>query len=253
MEFKDTFNLIKRFFCRPFSVKEESLAKPLMIEIISATRLSESDFWNNSALGISLKRIKQDYRLLARVAFENHQGLPEIYNARISASEHSNILIFIHDDVWIDDYFLADHVIEGLRTYDVIGIAGNRRRIPNQPGWAIPYMSPTWDIQSNLSGSIANGTSPFGQITYFGKTPACCELLDGVFLAAKKSTLLANKVCFDPNFAFHFYDMDFCRSARQRGLRLGTWPICLTHQSGGRIFTEQWKEMYRAYIKKWGD
>jgi GT2 family glycosyltransferase len=224
-----------------------------MIEIISATRLSESDFWKKSALGISLRRLEHDSRLVAHLAFANRHGLPEIYNARISARDDNDILVFIHDDVWIDDYFLADRVIEGLRTYDVIGVAGNRRKVRHQPVWAFLDTSFTWDDRANLTGSVAHGKSPFGPISFFGAVPADCELLDGVFLAAKKAVLTANGVLFDPRFDFHFYDMDFCRSARQRGLRLGTWPICLTHQSGGAFGTQQWNEGYRAYIEKWGD
>lgn len=224
-----------------------------MIEVVSATRLSEEKFWNESALGISLRRLRYDDRLVAHVAFENRRGLPEIYNARISAESNAEILVFVHDDVWIDDYFLADRVIEGLRTYDVIGVAGNRRRVRHQPVWAFLNCNPTWDDDINLTGVIAHGESPFGKISFFGAVPADCELLDGVFLAAKKEALRANGVFFDPRFDFHFYDMDFCRSARQRGVRLGTWPICLTHQSSGAFGTEHWNEKYRAYIEKWGD
>lgn len=224
-----------------------------MIEIISATRLSERDFWNESALGISLRRLEHDSRLVPRLAFSNRRGLPEIYNERISAGDANDILVFIHDDVWIDDYFLVDRAIEGLRTYDVIGVAGNRRKVPHQPAWAFLDCSFTWDDSANLSGAIAHGETPFGPISFFGATPVDCELLDGVFLAAKKSALKSNGVFFDPRFDFHLYDMDFCRSARQCGLRLGTWPICLTHQSGGAFGTKQWAEKYRAYIEKWGD
>lgn len=222
-----------------------------MIEIISATRLPEGDFWNQSALGLSLRRLAHDARLIAHLVFANRRGLPDIFNARISAPDGHDLLVFIHEDVWIDDYFLADRIIEGLKTYDVIGVAGNRRRVQNQPSWAFVDDKFTWDNKSNLTGAIANGTHPFGQISFFGVVPADCELLDGVFLAAKKSALAASKVLFDPRFDFHFYDMDFCRSARQHGLRLGTWPICLTHQSAGAFGTEQWIEKYRQYIEKW--
>lgn len=224
-----------------------------MIEIISATRLTENEFWNKSALGISLRRLKFDQRLIAQVTFENRRGLPEIYNARIFAENNHDILVFIHDDVWIDDFFLADRVINGLRMYNAIGVAGNRRRIQNQPAWGYlntNFGKESWDF-TNLSGSIAQGKSPFGPIWGFGPTPVDCELLDGVFLAARKSVLLANEVCFDPRFEFHFYDLDFCRSARQRGLRLGTWPICLTHQSEGGFGTERWYQQYHAYLEKW--
>jgi GT2 family glycosyltransferase len=222
-----------------------------MIEIISATRLSESDFWNRSALGLSLRRLAHDARLVARLAFANRRGLPDIFNARISAPDGHDLLVFIHDDVWIDDFYLADRVIEGLKTYDVIGVAGNRRRVRNQPAWAFVDDKFTWDNKSNLTGSVAHGTQPFGQISFFGVVPTDCELMDGVFLAAKKSALTASRVLFDPRFDFHFYDMDFCRSARQQGLRLGTWPICLTHQSDGAFGTKRWIEKYRQYIEKW--
>lgn len=222
-----------------------------MIEIVSATRKSEEEFSKKAALGISLQRLAEDTRLVARVAFENRRGLPEVFNERILSSDDNEILIFVHDDVWIDDYFLADRVIDGLKTYDVIGVAGNRRRVQGQPAWAFIDDKFTWDDKSNLSGRIAHGAYPFGGISMFGATPADCELLDGVFLAARKSTLKSSGVLFDAPFDFHFYDMDFCRSAREKGLRLGTWPICLTHQSGGTFGSQAWVEKYRMYRGKW--
>lgn len=224
-----------------------------MIEIVSATRLPERNFWSTSPLGISLRRLAHDGRLVSHLAFANRRGLPEVYNARISAGDSKEILVFMHDDVWIDDYFLADRVIEGLERYDVIGVAGNRRKVPGQPVWAFLDEGLTWDDRANLAGSVAWGDHPFGPVSFFGEVPADCELLDGVFLAARKEVLRAQGILFDPRFDFHFYDMDFCRSARQYGLRMGTWPICLTHQSCGLFGTEQWRQRYRAYIEKWGD
>ena len=225
-----------------------------MIEIIAATRLAESDFWSKSPLGWSLRRLAFDARLVAHVAFANRRGLPDIFNVRISAPDGHDLLVFMHDDVWIDDYFVADRVIEGLQKYDVIGVAGNRRRLPHQPAWAFVRLVANkmdWDDRANLSGSVAHGPQPFGRITCFGPVPADCELLDGVFLAARKSVLQENRLRFDPRFDFQFYDMDFCRSARQCGLRLGTWPICLTHQSGGAFGSKEWTEGFREYTKKW--
>jgi len=224
-----------------------------MIEIVAATRLSETEFWKKSPLGVSLRRLKRDSRLVARIAFENSRGLPEIYNARIEAADGHELLVFMHDDVWIDDYFLAERVIEGLKSYDVIGIAGNRRRVRGQPAWSFIDTGFTWDAIENLSGAVAMGQNPFGVISLFGPAPSECELLDGVFLAARKSTLMDAGLRFDPRFEFHFYDMDFCRGARAKGLRLGTWPISLTHQSGGAFGSETWQEKYRSYLEKWND
>ncbi len=224
-----------------------------MIEIISATRHSERNFWEASALGQSLRRLSQDPRLVPNVTFSNKRGLPEIFNARITAADGGELLLFIHDDVWLDDFYLADRVIEGCKAYDIIGLAGNRRRLPGQPAWAFTDAKFTWDAETNLSGGVAHGPTPFGAVSFFGAAPAECELLDGVFLAASKATLSSRGVRFDPRFDFHFYDLDFCRAAREKGLRLGTWPICLTHQSGGAFGSPKWLEKYRTYLEKWGD
>ena len=223
-----------------------------MIDIVSATRLSKDEFWDKSALGLSLSRFAGDSRLSNRIAFSNDRGLPERYNFCINAEDSAEILVFVHDDVWLDDFYFADRVIEGLRHYDVIGVAGNRRRVTQQRAWLYAGADFYWDVP-NLSGAVAHGPSFFGSVTFFGPTPADCELLDGVLIAAKVSTLREHGLTFDPRFKFHFYDMDFCRSARKKGLRLGTWPIALTHQSAGSFGSESWQAGHRAYLEKWGD
>lgn len=224
-----------------------------MIEVVSATRRSADEFWNATALGISLQRLNYDRRLAVQVAVSNSVGLPAVYNSRISPLNTSEILLFIHDDVWIEDFFLGDRVIAGLQAFDVIGVAGNRRRMPGQRAWH--YISQPGDLQdpADISGAVAHGQSALGRVTYFGRTPAECDILDGVFLAARLKTLLEYSVRFDPLFDFHFYDLDFCRSARQAGLRLGTWPICLTHQSGGAFESPAWTAAREKYLRKWGD
>jgi GT2 family glycosyltransferase len=224
-----------------------------LVEIVCATRLSKVDFHKSSALGISLQRLGYDRRLIAHVKYENKAGLPAVYNEAISAGNSQNVLVFMHDDIWIDDFFFADRVIDGLQKYDVIGVAGNKRRVKNQPAWAFIDLKFTHDDRSNLSGSVAHGKNPFGPVSFFGPVPADCELLDGVLIAAKRATLISHGVRFDPQFDFHFYDMDFCRSARAMGLRLGTAAVCLTHQSMGAFGTSAWAKNYFNYIRKWVD
>jgi len=231
-----------------------------MIEIVCATKMTESDFWNNSPLALSIKRLAKTVPTTAAIFFSNDRGLPSVYNERINSCAENNdaICVFIHDDVWIEDYFFLDRVVDGLKQYDVIGVAGNRRRVPRQPGWIITEWVAADNVfkedhYSNLSGSISHANQPFGPVIYFGEVPAECELLDGVFLAARKSALIDKQVFFDSQFYFHFYDLDFCRNARKSGLRLGTWPISLTHKSGGDYNSKEWKEQYFRYIEKWGD
>jgi len=215
-----------------------------MIEIVSATRVNEDNF-RYTPLGASLARLNFDTRLVHRIAYRNGNGLPLVYNACIDAQSDSDILLFIHDDVWIDDYFIADRIIDGLETYDVIGIAGNRTIPPNHEGWC--FGDPI-----NYSGSVAHAATPFGEVTLVcsQRPPQPCELLDGVLIASKRSKLLDRNVRFDPVFLFHFYDLDFCRRARTAGLTLGTWPIAITHSSGGS-FDQGWNDGFTIYKNKW--
>lgn len=219
------------------------------IEIVSATRLGEAEFNEKSALGQSLARLRQDSRIHPRIAFNNSRGLPEIYNAALANPGNADLVVFIHDDVWIDQADFADQVIEGLDRFDVIGVAGNRRRMKGQTSWLL--IDGNWDQQQYLSGSVGHGEQAGGELTQFGPVPAACELLDGLFLASCKSTLSEAGVRFDPQFGFHFYDMDFCRSARQHALSLGTWPIALTHQSPGEFAGTVWEAARQRYLSKW--
>lgn len=226
------------------------LQRPILV--VSATRSSEQAFWRQSALGVSLKaHMARDARLSASVAFENTRGLSDVFNQNIEQADATAILVFIHDDVWIDEEQFADAVISGLKRFDVIGVAGNKRRVANQPAWAFINDQFTWDDAVNLSGRVAHGQEAFGHMNDYGAVPAACELMDGVFLAAKKSTLVNSNVKFDPQFDFHFYDLDFCRTARQAGLTLGTWLVNLTHQSGGAFGSAGWVSKYQWYLDKW--
>jgi GT2 family glycosyltransferase len=140
-----------------------------------------------------------------------------------------------------------------MRAYDVIGVAGCRRRVPNQPAWCFLDTQWTKVDADDLSGKVANAKHPFGTVVRFGEVPMECELLDGVLLVARRSVLRERRVAFDTRFAFHFYDMDFCRSARKAGLHLGTWPISITHQSAGSFNSEAWAKMLETYREKWRD
>jgi GT2 family glycosyltransferase len=223
------------------------------VQIITATRCGVGEFQSKTALGQSLKRLAHDGRMRVLVTPGNSRGLPLVYNDALDQTSKESAIVFMHDDVWIDDYYMIQRVFDGLEEFDVIGVAGNRRRVANQPSWHFIDMEFHWDSPENLSGVISHGPNPGAEVQYYGAVPAPCELLDGVFLATKRSTLMEHQVRFDPRVDFHIYDMDFCRAARQRGLRLGTWPICLTHQGAGIYGTPQWRRNYQIYLEKWGE
>jgi GT2 family glycosyltransferase len=226
-----------------------------MIKIVAATTKSEKKFLSAAPLGISLARLAGDQRVEGRICCGNtgaaRKGLPAIFNRQIESAEADSILVFTHDDVWLDDFFLADRLADALERFEIVGVAGNRRVLPHQPAWAFVDTEFTWDDPIHLSGAVAHGEKAFGSIAFYGPAPASCELLDGVFLAVKASVLARSKLRFDERFRFHFYDLDFCREARRLGLRLGTWPIALTHASGGTFDSRAWSAGRRVYFDKW--
>ena len=218
------------------------------IELVSCTQKDEQQFWKESALGQSILRTPQLSDIKQTLFFENTVGLSERYNSVIRKSD-SDIVLFIHDDVWIDDFYLLEHIVAGLAHYDILGVAGATRITASQPSWF--FLNDQFARNPHISGAVAHGAKPFGPISYYGPTDQECELIDGLFIAAALGSLKTKQVSFDSQFEFHFYDLDFCRTAKTKGLKIGTWPISVTHQSGGSFGSDSWKDGYRKYLEKW--
>lgn len=252
--------------------------------LVTATRLSERAFWETSLLGRSLALFPPPLLPELHIRFENTaeklQGLSTVYNAAIDRTDPNKNLLFVHDDVFIHDVFLQHRIAEGLARFDVIGLAGSRNSDLNQPSWGLAFdgnLNPTgWQRPEHvvLSGAVGHQleTPPLGvfarmppvpKVGLYGNAPASCHLLDGLFLAARADRLQGAylpdgsgtrdtpRVTFDPQFPFHLYDLDFCRTARHHGLTLGTWPILVTHGSAGNFSTPEFRAAARRYLDKW--
>jgi hypothetical protein len=227
-----------------------------LIEFVSATRRTRDEFWSASGMGQSLRRLEADKRWTAEVAFEHDGAIAEPYNARIKARSEHDILVFLDNDVWVDNFCVVDLLAEGLDAFDVIGVVGNRRRVPGALSWRHAREREGQLLQdeaSQLSGGIAIGALPLGAVQRFGDCPAECELLGGMFIAVRRATLLGSGVRFDPNLGPHFQGLDFCRTARGKGLRLGTWPIALTHLGIEGFDQPEWRAARDRYFRKWKD
>lgn len=233
----------------------DSLGKPTIerLMVVAATRDKKEKFWQKSALGISLSKWLEHPLIRLQISYENVEGLSVVYNRQIQTAKAKDILLFVHDDVWLDDPQWIEKLVIAVERYDIVGVAGNTRISRDQPSWLTKEVSADrfeWDYP-HLSGSISHGNPNDRKPVFFGVSPAVCQLLDGVFLAARANVLKKSNVRFDEQFKFHFYDLDFCRSARHAGLLLGTWPIELTHQSEGSFLSPLWNEGLRLYRKKW--
>lgn len=229
------------------------LAPTTRIRIVCATRKDRDEFFADTALGKSLSQYRPP-AVEIRLFPSNRQGLPAVYNTAIAESSEDVTLLFVHDDVHLSDFHWADRVREGLTAFDIIGLAGNRRRLDGQPGWLFTDETLTPDSRDNLSGIVGHGRGIAADtINVYGPPGHAVKLLDGLFLAVRTETLRTKSLRFDERFEFHFYDIDFCRQAENAGLRMGTWPISVVHESAGGFIGEAWRRGYESYMDKWGD
>ncbi|MGF6924159.1 tetratricopeptide repeat protein [Paraburkholderia sp. 40] len=224
------------------------------IRFVCGTRCSREQFWNETALGRTLKPYANQPDVQLQLFDNNSRGLSSIYNEAIEhARQDPAILVFIHDDIWLSDFFWKLRVRRSLTRFDVVGLAGNLRRVPHQPSWAFVSPDLRWDERRYLSGTVGHGKGfPCNEISNFGPVAQECKLLDGLLLIADSETLVSRDVRFDEQFKFHFYDMDFCREAELKGLSMGTWPLSVVHESGGAFGSPGWREGYERYLRKYG-
>jgi GT2 family glycosyltransferase len=222
--------------------------------IVAASRCKESEFWTSTMLGKSMANQRDLEGLRFQIYFENQLGLSQIYNTAIKKSKLNDVLVFVHDDVWIEDDNWITKIRESLSEFDIVGVAGNVQLKPEQPAWC--FMEKTekgFTLDKKLlRGSVSQGTSPSKKTEYyFGDVPAECKVLDGLLFCAKASALRLTGTYFDPRFSFDFYDLDFCRSAGKNGLRIGVWNMKVIHNSGGSFKTKEWNDAYDQYLQKW--
>lgn len=232
-----------------------------MLTLVCATRQPRAQFESDSMLARSLRQVGQITPLRVRLFEQNTRALGACYNEALAEAAPDDVLVFVHDDVSLDDWLCGWRVQEALMHFDVVGVAGNRRCQPRQPTW---YLQPApgasdsvaeaaWD-HGQLSGAIMHLQQNGPALSNYGAMPAPVALLDGVFLAIRAGTLQKAGVNFDPELGFHFYDLDFCRRASAAGLRLGTWPIAMTHRSNGAsMHSEAWHHSRTRYFAKYGE
>ena len=226
----------------------------MKIRVVCATRESAELFPSRTALGRSLN-MYSPYGFVELKLFPNNSaGLPGLYNIAIrEAAADPSVLVFAHDDIHICDYFWPKHLLDGLSSFDAVGVAGNKRRVPNQAGWPFVDQRLTPDEVANVSGIVGHGTRfPPEKLYFYGPPGQEVKLLDGVLLAARSDTLLSREILFDERFDFHFYDMDFCRQLEVQGLRMGTCLVSVIHQkTEGAYGSPDWTAAYRKYLDKW--
>ena len=158
------------------------------------------------------------------------------------------IVVFVHDDVDIQDFYLLEKLNQAMEDFDIVGLAGASN---------INLKSPAlWHVMSdkkNWSGAVGHiFIDKSIAVSSFGPVPKRCLVIDGLFIAVNMEKLLQAKVKFDPQYDFHFYDLDFSLSANIKQLKIGTAPIWVVHAGLGDSFRSvEWQEAEKIFLNKW--
>lgn len=228
----------------------------MALALVCATTAPSSLFARSTLLGQSLSVFPESLRpglvLLPSNSGPGCTGLPSFYNQAIESLPDDASLLFLHDDVFLHDWHLTSRLSEAFSVFDVVGLVGSSQVPYGQPGWWHSLDSESNPVRNDSvvrSGSI-NHFNPYSvRPDVYGSSPQPCDLIDGVFMAVRKKSLIETGVRFDPQFKFHCYDTDFCYSARRAGLTIGTWPIAVTHGSAGS-FGSSWVQSAKILQEK---
>lgn len=218
----------------------------------------------------TLSKMNLQNRVNAKVfiEFNNSSGLSTVYNSFLS--EHSNdidansFVVFVHDDVWINDVCFFDKIVDAAKNFQVIGVCGGKAwnaygngntpiiwthaaRGAGMSGFMIHAAD---ERQSQVKHEFSfDGRSIFA--TNYGYSPSRTLTIDGCLMCFTKGAIEAG-LKFDEQFDFHFYDMDMCISAFLKELNVGTAPVLVTHESlGYSVSQPRFMELQKVFMKKW--
>ena len=219
--------------------------------VVSATPLTTKEFWLNSKLGKSLTRQLDCHNIdSTKIYSENKKGLSFIYNNYLSIAEKDERVLFVHDDVSIEDIYLREKLDCAFLKYNVIGCAGAAYMGLTQPVlWHLQKREGLGGVVSHIFQHPQLGE--YIDTKYFGPTPRQCLVIDGLFIGVDTSKLKDCK--FDEQFVWHFYDLDFCINCSSKGITIGVWPIWVVHGSHGEFANKpEWHDAQSKFINKWG-
>ena len=197
---------------------------------VSCTRKTKQER-DNILVYKSLNLLKHEIDL--KIVYDNKSGLPSVYNTYITEknSKKYDYILFIHDDVYVDDLKIRGKLYQAHKQYDIIGLAGCLKPVIKKPA--------LWHLmadRSNWRGYVAhNHKDDFTAInmTAFGPTPSRVVLIDGLFISIDLKKALKSEWSFDDKFKFHHYDLACCLSANKKKMTVGVTPINVIHSSPG--------------------
>jgi len=215
------------------------------VYLVTATKAkTEEDFSKRPIF----KSLKKYYELYSRDEFEfevvkgNSNGLPTVYNRYLTEEHKGDIVLFVHDDVIINDLFLVDHLNKS--PWAVTGLAGASVVSLEADKCAWHIMSKP-DTRKGEVKHIKQGTV---WTTVFGPSDGAVTVIDGLFIAVDIEKILQRGVKFNEEFDFHHYDISFCLDCVNSSLSVGVLPINVIHYGlGDSMLTPEWEESNKKF------
>ena len=222
--------------------------------IVSCTQLTD---YKQTLLYKSLAKLEKRNNLLllndTHFITQNKVGLGKAYNKFLSDNPIYDYVLFVHDDMWIDDAGFIFKLEEAHKEYDLIGLAGGVNPILKAP--ALWHLMCGGFQGGNLRGFAGHYHSDgkTTSITNFGPSPARVAVIDGAFMSLNVKRAVEVNWKFNENYTFHHYDLSSCLDANKKKLKLGVVPILTYHNSPGlrdindKTFTENQAKFLKEY------
>lgn len=194
-------------------------------------------------------KLRPEYQVKTTIYWSNKRGLSEVYNEHLEKNTDADFVLLLHDDLWLNDVLTFDKLAQSR--FDLIGICGGNTFDPNTPRAVQTGICGWWTTTTKGSGFIVQRpkTDHYFAST-FGVCPAPTATLDGCFLCLTRNAIQKG-LRFDPQFKWHFYDLDLCMQARKLGLSVGVAPILTTHQSLGNPHDPEFARSQKVFFNKW--
>jgi GT2 family glycosyltransferase len=219
---------------------------PSNYHFVIATQYNHNDFWEKSQIAIFLE--KAGYTNNCSILHENQEGLSKVYNKFINDSYKGKRVIFVHDDVLIEDLFLEEKLNIAFEKYDIVGLAGSKKADLSRPA--------AWHLMSDRQdhcGEVAHSQNKQVWTTCFGPSDSRVLVMDGLFIAVNVDSAIKVGLKFDERFNFHHYDITFCLRANRNKLKMGVTPIRVIHFGlGDSMNTPEWHtsaELFKEYYE----
>jgi GT2 family glycosyltransferase len=211
------------------------------------------------------KKLLETYKApTIQVTNSEAKGLCAKYNLVINSRidfERTDVenswLVFTHDDVTLlSSLDNLRNQLESMKQKGaaIVAVAGSTNLPPINPGhWWYGLMT----SEFRGSGAVVHktpGSDEMQHIESYGPYPQQVAAIDGLWFAVRTKYFKDKKLRFDEKTfdGYHYYDADFCATARSLGYKIWVAGILVSHDVWGRgIEDPKFKKYQKRFFKKW--